>query len=404
MKQIKIGIIREGKNPPDKRVPLTPLQCKFIVENFQVPIVVQSSSIRSFSDDEYISAGIPVSENVDDCDYLIGVKEVPTNLLIPNKTYSFFSHTIKKQSYNRDLLKQVLKDKIELIDWETLTDDNGARLIAFGKFAGMVGAHNGLYTYGKRTSLFDLPRLVHLKDYDEAKSIYKKIKWPPIKILLTGNGRVANGSAMVLEDMGIERVSHDTFLNDTFDRAVFTQIGVQQYVRKKDGGMFHNKEFYLHPQLFESNFAPYAKVTDLFINGIFWDNQAPQFFDIDDMAKEDFKISVIADVTCDIAPVSSVPSTIRASSIDDPVYGFDPKQRIEVPAFSPNAIDVMAIDNLPNEIPRDASQSFGNQFIEFVLPELLKPNGESSVINRATICKSGFLTPQFAYLKDYVEG
>ena len=404
MEQLRIGIIREGKNPPDTRVPLTPLQCKYIVDHHNVHIVVQSSPIRCFTDQEYLDVGIPVQDNVVDCDYLIGVKEVPAHQLLPNKRYSFFSHTIKKQSYNRELLKQAINLGVELIDWETLTDEKGARLIAFGKFAGMVGAHNGLYAYGNRTKTFQLPRLIHLKDYEEAKSLYKRIKWPPIKILLTGNGRVANGAAMVLDDMGIEKVSIDAFLNHTFDHVVYTQIGVQQYIRKKDGSSFQNKEFYERPQLFESNFAPYAKVTDLFINGIYWDNQAPPFFELDDMTSEDFNISVIADITCDIAPVSSVPSTIRASTIADPVYGFDPVRRMEVPAYTPSGIDVMAIDNLPNEIPRDASQAFGIQFIEFVLPEILMPDGVSSVIQRATICKAGALLPQFTYLQDYIEG
>ena len=398
---MKIGIIREEKNPPDRRVPLSPEQCRDIVKKNNIDLYVQTSANRCFEDEEYKSLGLKVVDDVSHCDILLGVKEVPINSLINDKTYFFFSHTIKAQAYNRDLLKSILRQNIKLIDWETLTNDSGQRLIAFGRFAGMVGAHNALWTYGRRTGHFDLKRMVDCKDYAEAKAMYANLDLPPVKIVLTGSGRVANGSAEVLKDMGIAEVSADDFISNNYDHPVYTQLSVQEYVKRKDNQPFTNEDFYNNPSLFEDNFAPYTQQSDIFINGIYWDNEAPAFFTVNDMKEPSFRIKVIADVTCDIAPVSSVPSTLRPSTIDDPVYGFDPSQNTEVSPYQDHVVDIMAIDNLPNELPRDASTSFGEQFIEFILPELLR-HGQSSVISRATITDKGRLTEGYTYLQDFV--
>ena len=399
---MKIGIIREGKVPPDSRVPLTPKQCQQLMNTYGVDLCVQPSDGRCYSNAEYRDLNIPLQEDLSDCTVLMGVKEVPIDQLIADKTYFFFSHTIKEQAYNRRLLQTVLKNHIRLIDYEVLTNDLGKRVIAFGFFAGMVGAHNGLFTYGKRTGQFDLPQMKSFHDYQSAKKAYQTINWPNIKIVLTGTGRVGQGSARVLEDMGIRRVEPSDFLTSTFDEAVFTQLRVADYVEPKDDNAFVAKDFYRHPSAFQSTFKPYTQVADIMINGIFWDNQAPPFFTVMDMRQADFNIQVIADVTCDIAPVSSIPSTLRASTISDPVFGFDPLTGKEVPAFSPDCIDMMTIDNLPNELPRDASQAFGDQFLEHVLPQLADPNSE--MLKRATIAEKGQLGRDFSYLVEYVAG
>lgn len=400
--KMKIAVIREGKNPPDKRVTLTPKQCADIQANYDISITVQPSDIRCYSDEEYREVGVPLSDDILDCDILLGVKEVPIDQLISGKTYFFFSHTIKEQVYNRRLLQAVLEKGIRLIDWETLTNSEGQRLIAFGRFAGMVGAHNALFTYGMRRRIFKLPRMKDCKDYAQAKDHYKTLQIPPIKIVLTGTGRVANGAAEVLDDMGIRKVSTSEYLSQSFDEAVYVQLGIIDYARHKEGKEFETEEFYNHPDRFESAFDPYVNTSDIFINGIYWDNRAPVFFTLDQMRQSSFRISVIADVTCDIAPVSSVPSTIRPSTIEDPVYGFDPKLEKETDPFQSHVIDIMAVDNLPNELPRDASASFGDQFIDSILPELLK--GErSDVLDRASISLEGRLTQHFDYLKSFVE-
>ncbi|MEO1261407.1 MAG: NAD(P)-dependent oxidoreductase [Bacteroidota bacterium] len=396
---MKIGIIKEGKTPPDSRVALTPAQCKAIKNEFQLDIIVQPSPTRCFPDEDYLAAGIPLSDNLSGCDILMGVKEVPISQLIGEKTYFFFSHTIKEQAYNQQLLWSVLEKNIRLIDYEVLTNENGQRLIAFGKFAGMVGAHNGLWTYGQRSGVYQMPRMSNLLDYEEAKSFYQTLSLPPVKIVLTGTGRVANGAALVLRDMGIQQVNTTDFLTKTVGQAIFTQLDCEDYAARKDGSDFDLHDFFQHPHLYKSIFAPYAKVADIMINGIYWDNRAPAFFSLKEMAETDFSIQVIADVTCDIAPVSSIPSTIQASTIANPVFGFDPSKKIEIPAFSKLGIDMMTIDNLPNELPRDASKAFGEQFMTHILPELLKDKSE--VIDRATITLDGVLGPHFQYLADY---
>ena len=399
---MKIGIIREGKVPPDTRVPLDPQQCALLRSEYGLNVVVQSSPIRIFKDEEYKEKGVPVVEYIGDCDLLLGVKEVPIDQLIPGKTYSFFSHTHKEQVYNRPLLKAILDKHIHLIDYEVLTDKFGRRVIAFGYFAGVVGAHNGFWTYAQRTGSFSLPRMKDLYNYAEAKGIYEKLELPPLKIVLTGTGRVSTGAAQVLEDMGIRQVSPVDFRKVQYDEPVYTQLVSRDYLRHKDGLPFDKLHFYQHPEQYVSAFEPYAEVADMMLNGIYWDNRAPAFFSVEQMNDPNFKIKVIADITCDIAPVSSIPSTLRASTIADPVFGFDPKTGKEAAPYQDGVVDMMTIDNLPSELPRDASTAFGKMYIEQVIPHILAPN--SAMIERATIARHGRLGQQFGYLMDFVHG
>lgn len=398
---VKIGIIREGKIPPDARAPLTPEQCAEAMVELPLRIVVQPSPVRCFKDAEYAAHGIPLQENLGDCDVLLGIKEVPADWLLPGKTYLFFSHTMKKQPHNRRLLQAILEKNIRLIDYEALTDERGERLIAFGFYAGIVGAHNALWTWGKRTGQFSLPRLCESHDYAGVLEIYKNLRLPPLRIVLTGTGRVSTGAVKNLCDMGIRQVAPQEFLEKDFREAVFTQISAQDYMARRDGQPFDKKHFYAHGNEYASTFDRYYRRADIFINGIFYDKKAPVFFTPEEMCSDDFKIKVIADITCDIMPDSSVPSTIRASKIADPVYGFDPRTGREVLPFQADSVDVMAIDNLPSELPRDASAFFGRQLLDKILPELLKGRA-SDVICRAMITDNARLTPEFEYLTDYV--
>ncbi len=399
---LKIGVIREGKVPPDARVPLTPAQCRQAVDQWGMAILVQPSPVRCFRDSEYEAAGIPLQEDLSDCDVLLGVKEVPIDMLIPGKTYLFFSHTIKKQAHNRRLLQAILNKKIRLIDFERITDDRGDRLIAFGFYAGLVGAHNGLWTYGQRTKLFSLPRMYQCHDYAEVRTHYASLLLPPMRIVLTGSGRVAAGAIRNLRDMGIHQVSPRDFLKKDFERPVFTQLFAHDYVQHRDGPrIFDKAHFYAHGDEYVSVFKPYAHRADIFINGIYYDPKAPPFFTLADMAEEGFSLQVIADISCDIAPVASVPTTLRPSTIAEPIYGVDRYTGKECPPFSPDAVDVMAIDNLPSELPRDASEFFGRQLLENVLPELLR-GPEAPILRRATIAEGGHLTEPYVYLSDYV--
>jgi alanine dehydrogenase len=399
---MKIGIIREEKTPPDSRVTLSPTHCKKLLDG-GIDIIVQPSDVRCFGDEDYKTAGVPMSEDLSDRTILIGVKEVPIASLIADKTYFFFSHTIKAQPYNQELLKAVVNKNITLLDYEVLTDDSSARVIAFGKFAGMVGAHNGLWTYGKRTSEFELPRMKDLYDYKAAKEVYDKMEFPNIKVVVTGTGRVAKGAVQVLKDMGFTKVRPIDYVKKEFDQPVFTQLNSFYYAKRKDGEVFDDvKDFYQNPKDYDSDFNHFLPMTDIFVNGIYWDNDAPAFFTLEQMQSPDFNIKVIADVTCDIAPVTSIPSTIRPTTIADPVFGFDPVTRSETEAFREKSVDMMTVDNLPNELPRDASEAFGDMFIEHVLPELQKENSE--MLTKATITTNKDLGTHFEYLRDYLEG
>ena len=403
MAKLTIGIIKEGKVPIDRRVPLTPTQVKSILDlNPSVEIKCQRSSIRCFKDEEYAEAGALLVDDVSDCEIILGVKEVPLDMLADGKTHFFFSHTIKKQEYNRHLLQTIMQKKIRLIDWECLTNKNGKRLIAFGRYAGIVGAYNGILTYGKRYNLFHLRPAHTCYDLDDLKTEFKKVDLPKIKILLTGGGRVSKGSMEVLDGMKIRKVSPAEFLTENFNEAVYTQLNTRDYNKRKAGGIFDRDEFYADPTKYESNFLPYARKADLLIAGAFWDPRAPVLFHKEDISSNDFKIHVIADITCDIE--GSIPSTKQPSTIEDPVYDYNPNNdRVEEAFTDEGNITVMAVDNLPCELPRNASEDFGKEFMSHILPSLLGED-KDSIIERATITSGGILTEKFAYLQDYVDG
>lgn len=399
---MQIGIIRETKTPPDSRVLLTPAQCqKIIATHKDISIFVQPSPSRCFKDEEYIAAGIILKEDLSDCDVLVGVKEQVIDTLIPNKHYFFFSHTTKKQPYNAKMLRAIVDKKIQITDYEQLKDTSGARVIAFGRWAGIVGAHNGILTWGKRTGLFELKPMNQCKDLKEAASYYKNIKLETTKIVLTGSGRVANGSAEILDMMGIKKVDAADFLSQTYNEAVYCQLETNQmYERPTDGGF--DADFYKDPSSYVTSFEPYTKVADVMINGIYWDNKAPAFFSKEDMKQKDFKIKVIADITCDIAPEASIPSTLKASTIADPIFGYDVQKETEATAHQNGVVDMMTVDNLPNELPRDASEDFGSQFQAQVLEALISDK-DNMIYNASISTKEGKLNKPFEYLNDYIE-
>jgi len=401
--KIKIGIAREGKVPPDNRVPLTPwevIEAQNIFPNFE--IVCQSSNIRCFEDESYSKLNIPIVEKLEDCDVILGIKEFPIQELIPGKTYLFFSHTIKKQAYNRKLLRSILDNKIKLIEYECLTDTYGKRVIAFGRFAGIVGAYNALLCYGKKYNLYDVKRARDCSTYIELKSEYKKMQLPPIKIVLTGHGSVGHGAREVLESIGVKEVTVHDYLFHELKDPVFTQLHSRDYYKRFDDSDFDREEFHRAPHFYKSDFIRFARNTDILINGTFWNKGADRFFSIADMLRNDFRIRVIADISCDLN--GPIPSTIRTSTIDEPFYDFDPFESNEVPPFTDERnITVMAVDNLPNELPREASNSFGRVLIEKVFPNMVYGD-EDEMIARATITENGKLTPRYRYLQEFVYG
>ncbi len=402
MSLTRIGLLREGKIPADKRVPFTPAQTEEIEQRFPTAkIVCQESPVRCFTEEEYKTLSIEVADKLNDCDILMGIKEVPIESLIENKTYLFFSHTIKKQPHNRKLLQAVLKKNIRLIDYEALKDYQGNRLVAFGRFAGIVGAYNGLWTYGKRFNLFSLRRAFECFDVNDLKLELRKVQLPPLKIILTGSGRVGKGAMETLDSSGIRKVSPVDFLSKVYNEAVYTQLSSADYHERIEGGHFNREEFHKHPERYRSQFLKFTTVADLLLAGAFWNPKAPVLFKREDMLSQDFKIKVIADITCDID--GSLPSTKRASSIPDPIYDYDPyADSVKQPLSGENHVTVMAVDNLPCELPRSASEEFGRDLIDKILKPLLV-NDSEGIIKRGTIAENGELTEDFKYLQDYVD-
>jgi alanine dehydrogenase len=399
---MKIGVLKEEKVPADKRVPLTPKQCRVLLNTYpNLDIAVKSSGIRCFSDEMYRNEGIAIVDDVSDCDVLIGIKEVPKSSLIANKIYFYFSHTIKEQPYNRELLLKMMELNISMVDYEVLKNQKGKRLLGFGRYAGIVGAYNGFLTYGLKSGKYNLKAAHNCEDRAEMEGEMSKIKLSNEKIIVTGNGRAGHGILEIIQKANIREVSKSEFLNNTFDEAVFVHLNTMDYNVRIDGSESNKSEFYKQPELYCSSFMDYAKQADIFIAGHYYSSGSPYLFTREDAKHSEFNIKVVADVSCDIdGPVAS---TIRPSTIVDPIYGYNPISETEDSFLQEGNIAVMAVDNLPCELPKDASEDFGNEMLEKILPSLIMSDDEQ-IIENATICKNGDLTPNFEYLRNYVNG
>lgn len=395
---IKIGIIKEEKTPPDNRVALTPAQCKWVQQAYpNCKVMVQRSESRCFSDREYSFSGIELVELLDDCDILLGIKEVPPSRIITGKKYLFFSHTCKKQPHNQKLLQTIIKNSCTLIDYECLRHEDGQRIIGFGFFAGIVGAHNGMMAYGARTSAFELKRVYQQKDFKTLIHTYFGLKLPTIKIAVTGSGRVAHGILEIMNLMGIIEVEKEEYAARDFAYPVYVQLKGADLYKRKDGQPYSRNDFHNNPQEYDCCFSDYILHTDILMNGVFWDVGVPRLFEKEAIRQSDFRIKTIADITDDAN--GSVPVNTGDVTIEEPVYGIDKTTFEKTAPYLKNSVDVMAVGNLPNELPRDASKYFGEQLIKYVLPDLLK--GGSEIIKRATIVKEGKLTKEYDYLREY---
>jgi len=398
---VRIGLIREGKIPADNRVALTPAQCKWIhKKDDNVRIIVQKSESRCFTDKEYKLAGVEIMEDLSGCDILMGIKEVPVEMLIPGKTYLFFSHTKKLQPANQKLLQSVIKKKITLIDYECLEHEDGTRIIGFGFFAGVVGAHNGMMAFGKRTGDFHLDRVNSSKTFQHLIHTYFGLKIPNIRIAVTGSGRVAHGLLEIMNLMGIHEVEPDEYLEKKFSYPVYVHLkGSDLYVHAS-GGKYSRDDFHNNPASYSCTFRDYIPSTDILMNGLYWEKKIPRLFELEDMSRDDFRIQTIADVSDDYQ--GSVPCNLGDATIEDPVYGVHKKTFIKTAPYQDKSVDIMAVGNLPNELPRDASRYFGEQLIKFVLADLVK--NHSAEIEKATIVKEGNITPLYSYMASYAAG
>ena len=399
---MKFGIIKERKNPPDRRVVFSPFRLETFKNEFpQAEIKVEASDVRIFTDEQYKEKGFEVTTNMDDCDVLIGVKEVPLDNLIPNKKYFFFSHTIKKQPYNRSLLLAILEKNIELYDHETIVNHENHRLIGFGRYAGIVGAYNAIRAFGMKFELFNLAKAETLPDQKTLIERLKRNPLPNIKIVLTGSGKVAHGAKEMLDAMKMKEVSVEDYLNKKYDVPVYAIIDVLDYNKRKDGQVIDRFDFYKNPGEYVSDFERFANVSDIFMAGHFYGNGAPVILSKEMLKSPKCKLKVVADISCDIdGPVAC---TIRASTIAEPLYGYLASEDKEVPFTHPSAVVVMAVDNLPCELPKDASEGFGEVFLERVIPAFFNED-KDGVLARAKVTENGKLTERFAYLQDYVDG
>ena len=397
---LRIGLLRERKKLPDERVAFTPQQCAFLKAKYpDIKIIVEPSPTRCFTDASYIAEGIEMSADLSNCDVLLGIKEVPVDHLIPGKTYFFFSHTKKKQPYNQPLMHAFIEKHIRMIDYECLTHADEQRILGFGLYAGIVGAHNGLLTFGKKFGLYELPAAHTVRSYKELLSAYHHLKIPNIKIVMTGSGKVASGVLDVLTELDIESVEPNDFLTHQYEYPVFTHLKGANIYARKDNSLFHRDDFHANPEAYKCLFSSYVNQADILMNGIYWEQKIARLFEKDDIKRNDWRINVISDITCDVD--GSVPINIGSSTIADPVYGIDRTTLQRTAPFqnTKDTIDIMAVDNLPNELPCDASQYFGVHLEKYILPELLKE--QSDILKRATICENGRLTKKYEYLSDY---
>ena len=394
---LKLGLIREGKIPADNRVALTPTQCIWLQKNMPVIIKVQHCNTRCFKDREYADAGIEVTEDVSDCDILLGIKEVPVDMLIPGKIYLFFSHTKKLQAYNQKLLQNIISKEITLIDYECLEHDDGTRIIGFGFFAGVVGAHNGMMAYGNRTGCFQLGRVYKQKSFQQLIHTYFGLKLPLLKIAVTGSGRVAHGILEIMNLMEIHEAEPEEYLNQKFTYPVYVHLKGADLYADKLTGKYSRLSFHEHPENYNCLFNKYIGETDILMNGVYWEEKSPRLFEIEDMKNKNFNITTISDISDDRN--GSVPCNMGDATKEDPVYGVDKISGSLTAPYLPGSIDVMAVGNLPNELPRDASRYFGEQLIKFILEDLI--SGGSKIITNATIVKQGVLTNAYNYMRNY---
>ena len=400
---MKIGLIKETKQPVDNRVALSPEQVAQL--NHEYPdseIVVQSSDIRAFSDEEYLKAGVKVVNDVSDCDVLFGIKEAKISSLISDKHYFFFGHIAKMQEYNRPLLQAFLQKGITFSDYEYLVDDDNNRLCAFGWWAGVVGVYYTLRGYGLKVNAFELPKPDIKFTLDQLIQNLKGVSLPKVKILVTGNGRVSRGAQHVLQSIGAIRLQDDEFLNDNqVEGLSYCVANVDKLVCKKDGSKFERKDFSENPQTYKSNFMRWARHTDILISAHYWAPDAPVYLSKEELRSKENRIVMIGDVTCDI--MGSIKSTIRPSTHAEPYYDYNPETGEEEPLFrNSQNITVMAVDTCPNALPMDASKYFGDMLIPHVFRPLLERK-ESKVIDGATIVKSGAITSRFSYLSKFAQ-
>ena len=404
----KIGIIRESRTD-DKRTPLVPKNVKSLLNKFNnTKIIVQPSETRCFSNDEYEKESAIIDENLSECDIILGVKEIEPNRLIPNKTYIFFSHTAKIQEDNsavaqgtpgmdkKKLLNEIQSKNITLIDYENIRDNLSRRYLGFGRFAGIVGCYNSLNLYLLKTNQEQMPRAYELDSYEKLIENIKKKNFKNLKILVTGDGRVAKGVLEFLKLTNLKNITPKECISANNLSSYYCNLPTSKYVISKDNKQFDLQHFIRFPNLYKSQLGSYMQNINLLISSHYWDPKSPKLFEKKDLFNFK-KLEVIGDITCDIN--GSIPTTIRSTTIKDPYFYLNIETFKEVEK-NYNDLAIMAVDNLPSELPRDSSEEFGNGIVNHVLPYIIEQ--DDGRIKKATITYNGKFLPSYNYIRDYI--
>ncbi len=426
----KLGIIKETKNKWERRVPLNPQAVQELIQKgFEV--IVQPSKIRIYKDEEYSSVGAKLSSDLSECDFIIGVKEIPINDLIPEKPHLFFSHTIKGQDYNIPLLQKILDDKITLFDYEKIENNQNRRLVFFGKFAGYAGMVDTLHGLGQRLmQQFNIEtpflKVKHSYQYesvqdaiDQIKIIGEEIKKnglpaeiTPFNIFLLGYGHVSQGCQEILTALPIVKISpaqleenSPNYENNKIYLSVFKE---EHLVERKDGAKFDLLDYFKNNGKYKSRLQIYLQYCSVYMNAIYWNLQCPVFLPnsyLNKIQDKNPKLIIIGDITCDIE--GSVQATIKETCPDNPVFIYNAKTGKETDGYKGEGFAVMAVDNLPCEFPKEASDCFSESLMPFIEQMLnndySKPIIDSDLpdeIKSACIAHQGKLEDNFKYLKE----
>ncbi len=427
-----IGIRREDKNIWERRVPLIPRHVEILKKEHDIQTRLQPFPARAFSDDEYKAIGAEINEDLTPCQTILAVKEIPTPFLIANRTYLFFSHTIKGQSHNMPLLQKMLDLQCTLIDYECIKDDQGRRLVFFGRFAGLAGMIDTLHAFGQRlkgrgldTPFAQIRPTYEYSGLEEAKKHLREIGdqikrtgFPallaPLVVGITGYGHVSQGAQEILDLFPVKEISPKQLFSlkaenpRTLYKVVFKEEHTVQPI--DPGHRFDLQDYYQHPEKYRSAFERYVPYLTILVNGIYWDPRYPRLIS-KKYLRENYwqqnRLQVIGDISCDIN--GSIECTEKVTESHNPAFVYNPLSDTIVDGFAGNGITVIAVDNLPSELPRDASESFSEALYRFI-PEIV--NADMTVpfekcalppeIKRAVIVYNGELTPDYRYLQEHL--
>lgn len=433
---LTIGIRGEDKNEWERRAPLTPDHVRELRATGEIDFVVEPSARRAFEAEAYREAGARIETDLGACDLVLGVKEIPPDRILANRPHLFFSHVVKRQEHNRPLLRALLDRGATLVDYERIVDARGRRLIFFGRHAGHAGMIDTLWALGQRLAAegatTPLERLRPAHRYASLEqalagiaAVGEEIRrgglgatMRPVVFGFTGSGNVTHGALEVFDRLPtaelspeeVEELSEDrSRLRNVFYRCVFERA--HRMRRRSDGG-FDAAESTARPELYESAFEPYLRHLTGLVHGAYWEAPQPplvsramleRLFSGDDPPK----LRVIGDISCDIE--GGIEATVRATTSGDPVYVFDPESGAATSGVAGRGVVIMAVDNLPCELPREASQHFGDSLARFVgalarcdWSRPFETIDLPPAIRRAVVCHRGLLTPEFRYLAEWV--